>query len=569
MPGTRQGPGLPLKYINLQSPEGRDMSRTAPTAEGTASAHRRLVRRAAIALACLGALGAAFLGGAYAYRERDAIVAWFSKSRTGVEVLQTSLYNIAVQKLPIPAEGRDGAIDALGDGILFVNRLGDSWFADENLQLRRLGIKVPVNYEEFVADSFNVDTTMRDRFAVKDILVQDVGSGRVRLLASFNQWRAAEDCYFLRVASLEATLDELLASSDAINSGWRTVFDTVPCRGLTPSPNGKNRMPTLGAGGRLVALADDQILLSVGGFGAETVSEESVAPPSGARSYGSTILINLATGESQNYSKGHRNPQGLATSPDGRIWMTDHGARGGDELNLVLQGRDYGHPSVSYGTEYESLVWRRNPHQGHHDGYEKPIYAWIPSIATSQLAVVTKPAFANWQDDLLVTSLKAQTMFRVKIDDGRAVLVEPIEIGHRIRDIAEAADGAVVLKTDDNLLVYLRPVDAKTIYQMDLPAETRGQVLASACMSCHSMAPDSPDGIGPNLWQVIGRPIASSAGYDYSDALSSVDGIWTEESLTAFIRDPQAFAPGSTMAATTKLEPRELEDLLAYLSMLR
>ncbi len=545
------------------------MSRTAPNAEGTASTRGGWIWRAALVIVCLVALGAAFLSGAFAYRERDAIMAWFTKSRTGVEVLQTNLYNIAVEKIPIPAEGRDGAIDALGDGILFVSRLGDSWFIGTDLKTRRLGVKVPVNYGEFVADPLNADTTMRDRFAVKDILVQDVGSGRVRLLASFNHWQAADQCYRLRVASLEAAMNELLAASDAINAGWRTVFDTVPCRGLTPSPNGKNRMPTLGAGGRIVPLSADQVLLSVGGFGAETISEDSVAPPAGPRSYGSTVLIDLKTGESRNYSKGHRNPQGLAISPDGRIWMTDHGARGGDELNLVVQGRDYGHPSVSYGTEYESLVWRRNPRQGHHDGYEKPIYAWIPSIATSQLAVVTKPAFANWQDDLLVTSLKAQTLYRVKIDDGRAVYAEPIPIGHRMRDIAESSDGAIVIKTDDNLLVYLRPVDAETMYRMELPAETRGQVLASACMSCHSMAPDAPDGIGPNLWRVVGRPIASSGGYDYSSALRTVGGNWTEESLAAFIRDPQAFAPGSTMAATTAFDARELQDLLTYLSSLR
>lgn len=529
----------------------------------------KFILRASIAIGSLALLGAAFLAGAFAYRDRDAIKAWFQKSRTGVEVIQTSLYNIAAEKLPIPADGRDGAIDALGNGIIFVNRLGNAWHIDQKRTLQRLAIKVPLNYEEFVADPYNADTRMLERFSVKDILVQDIEPGRLRLFASFNYWRAADDCYFLRVAYLEATMDELLAADGAINSRWRTVFDTVPCRSLTPSANGKSHMPTIGAGGRLVVHSHDHVLLSVGGFGAETLSDDSVAPTNEPRSYGSTVLIDLKTGESRNYSKGHRNPQGLAAAPDGTIWMTDHGARGGDELNLVFEGRDYGHPNVSYGTEYESLVWRRNPLQGHHDGYEKPIYAWVPSIATSQLAVVTKPAFAFWQGDLLVTSLKAQAMFRVKIDDGRVVLVEPIPIGHRIRDIAEAPDGAIVLKTDDNLLVYLTPVDAKTMYRMDLPAQTRGQVLAGACMSCHGMAPDSPDGIGPNLWHVVGRPIASRESYDYSDALRSIEGNWTKESLANYIRDPQAFAPGSTMSATTTFDTRELDDLLTYLSSLR
>ncbi len=522
-----------------------------------------------VAVASLAILAAAFLAGAFAYRDRDSIKAWFQKSRAGVEVIQTSLYNVAVEKLPIPAEGRDGAIDALGNGILFVNRLGHAWFVSQNRTLQRLGIKVPLNYDEFASDPYNADTRMFDRFAVKDILVQDIESGRLRLLASFNYWNAQDDCYFLRVAYLEATLEEVLSADEAINARWHTAFDTVPCRSLTPSANGKNRMPTIGAGGRLVAHSDDQILLSVGGFGAETLSEDSVAPKSEPRSYGTTVLIDLKTGESREFSTGHRNPQGLAAAPDGRTWMTDHGARGGDELNLILEGRDYGHPNVSYGTEYESLVWRRNPIQGHHDGYEKPVYAWVPSIATSQLAVVTRPAFRYWQGDLLVTSLKALAVYRVKIDDGRAVFVEPIPIGHRIRDIAEASNGAIVLKTDDNLLVYLSPVDAKTMYRMNLPAATRGQVLAGTCMSCHSMAPDAPDGIGPNLWRIVGRPIASSENYDYSDALRSIDGTWTREALSTFIRDPQAFAPGSSMAATTTFEARELDDLLTYLSSLR
>lgn len=544
------------------------MDRTNSNTERSASSRRRLAWRVAAALALLVALGGAFLAGAFVYRERDSIQAWFNKSRTGAEILETSLYNVAIEKVEIPAQGRDGAIEALADGILFVNRLGDAWFVGSDRKPRKLGVKVPVNHAEFEADPFNAKTVMRDRFAVKDILLQRLPDG-VRLLASYNFWQADDDCYVLRVAALETTEERLLGTDAGINDSWRPVFDTVPCRGLTPSKNGENWMPTLGAGGRLAALSASEVLLSVGGFGAETLTEETVAPSAGPRSYGKTVLINVDTGESRNFSSGHRNPQGLAVASDGSIWLTDHGARGGDELNRVIEGRDYGHPSVSYGTEYEFLVWRRNPRQGHHDGFEKPIYAWIPSIATSQLAIVEKPLFASWQGDLLVTSLRAQTVFRVRVEDGRAIFAEPIPVGHRIRDIVEAGDGSVVMKTDDNLLVYLRPVDATTMYRMNLPQDARGQVLASACASCHEMSPDAPDGIGPNLWRVLGRDIAAREAYGCSPALQALRGSWTEEKLIEFIRDPQAFAPGTTMATTTQLDQRQLEDLVAYLSRLR
>jgi cytochrome c2 len=552
----------------LAAKKGLSLHKPALDQGAPAGARGRLVWRIIVILAWLATLGAAFLGGAIAYRDRDAIMGWFKRNRTGVEVIQTGLYNISVEKIEVPAQGRDGAIESLGDGILFVNRLGESWFADKDLKLRHLGLRVPINYEEFVADPFNANTKMRDRFAVKDILVQRNVDGGIRLLASYNFWRSSEACYFLRVASLETTEHELLGAGTDINGRWQTVFDTVPCRGLTPSSNGTNLSPTLGAGGRLASLSSSEVLLSVGGFGAETLTDESVAPPSGPRSYGSTVLINLATGESRNYTKGHRNPQGLAITSKGEIWMTDHGARGGDELNLIIEGRDYGHPTVSYGTEYESMTWRRNPRQGRHDSYEKPIYAWVPSIATSQLAVVEKPRFANWQGNLLVTSLKAQTLFRVQVEDGRVIFAEPIPLGHRIRDIAESADGSVVLKTDDNLLVYLRPIDSRNLYRLNLPPEARGQVLASTCASCHAMAPDAPGGIGPNLWGVVGRPVATREGYNYSLALKSVEGTWSRESLTRFLRDPQAFAPGSSMVMTTQFNEREIEDLVAYLSRL-
>lgn len=524
--------------------------------------------RLVIAVLWLITLGAAFGAGVAAYHYRTKIQAWY-EFRQGGRIIETEFYTLVVEKLAVPAEGRDGGIDALKDGLLFVNRLGDAWFVDKARALHRLSLRVPINVDEFAEDPYNEHTVKQDQFAVKDILVQPTADG-IRLFASFNYWHADQDCYALRVAALQTTPEAVIASAPGLNDGWRTVFETTPCRSLSQARTGKTRNPTLGAGGRIVALSDTQIMLSVGGFGRETDDEdESIAPPTEKRSYGSTILIDLAAGESRNFTFGLRNPQGLAIGTDGAVWLTDHGPRGGDELNLVLEGRNYGHPIVTYGTEYESKIWRRNPRQGHHDGFEKPIYAWVPSIGTSQLLAVRSPLFPYWAGDLLVSSLRAQTLFRVRIEDGRAIFAEPIPLEHRIRDLAEIADGTLVLKTDDNVLLFIRPVTAETLGRLNLSPEARGEVLAAACMGCHATTPDAPDGIGPNLWGIAGRRIASRENYAYSDALRGMQGDWTPDKLKAFLSDPQKVAPGTAMVLARPYSQREIDDIVAFISRLR
>jgi len=98
-------------------------------------------------------------------------------------------------------------------------------------------------------------------------------------------------------------------------------------------------------------------------------------------SYGKTILIHLDDGTSEIYSLGHRNPQGLYVTPEGAIWSTEHGPQGGDELNLIVRGANYGWPLVTYGTDYGSAAWPLSHVQGRHDGYQQPILRGYPPSA--------------------------------------------------------------------------------------------------------------------------------------------------------------------------------------------
>lgn len=510
-------------------------------------------------------LAAAFMAGVFTYRHRAKLRAYLGAVQ-GNTIIQTNLYNLRVRYVAIPAEGRDGGIDAFEDGILFANRRGQLWFVDSTLALHPLALRVPINVKEFEADPYNENTVSRDRFAVKDILVQRIPRG-FRLLASHNHWNQESSCNTLRVSSIETTLEEL--RSPAAGHQWETVFESQPCRPLTEQPNGKYRNPTLAAGGRLVALSADEVLLSVGGFGPETRTGPSTNAGGGEHSYGKVLRIDVATRTSRPYSVGHRNPQGLAIGPNGDVWETEHAARGGDELNLLRDGANYGYPYVSYGTEYGSMAWSGNPRQGRHDGYEKPKFAWVPSIGISNLLVLRGNAFAHWAGDLFVSSLNAQTLFRVRVEDGRVIFVEPIRVEQRIRDVAEAADGRIVLKSDDNLLVYLSSADAASAENKDLKPAERGAILGSQCAGCHAFAQGGTDGLGPNLWGVVGRRIAGREQFNYSPALRAQRGQWTPERLREFLTDPATFAPGTSMQLTAPLHDAQIADLIAYLQTLR
>jgi cytochrome c2 len=503
---------------------------------------------------------AALVTGAYGHKYRANIRALIHSVQSDPPIT-TNLYTLRVEKVAIETDGRDGGIAALGDGLLLANRFGRLWYVDAAKTLRPLASVVPINADEFQADPFNAKTLYPELFAVKDIAVQRIPGG-IRVLASHSHWYSEKRCNTLRVSTLETTESALLAG-DGKASEWRTLYETAPCRPLELSGKDGQRMG-LGIGGRVVTLPDGAVLVTVGGFDPENelVLE---APQKLDNSYGKTIWIDPVSGESRLFTIGHRNPQGLAATQGGQVWLTEHGARGGDELNYLREHGNYGYPRVSYGTQYESMVWPLSNAQGRHENFDKPIFAWTPSVGISQLIVLQTSRFPDWREDLIVSSLAAQTLFRVRVEDGRVLLVEPIPIGHRIRDIVEAADGSIVLKTDDDFLVFLTPLTAESAAT---PVE-RGSALAAGCQACHALTSQGGNGIGPALWGIVGRPVASAEGFVYSEALRQAGGRWTPERLQSFLADPSGFVPGTTMQLANSYDDSQLADLISYLQTLR
>lgn len=523
------------------------------------------VRRVALVLVWAASMAVAAAGGAWVFKNRDRIARRLGRGQAN-QIIEANLYNLRVRKINLNALGRDGGITGLGDGVLFANRRGATWFIGRDGQPRALALRIPINLDAFEQDTFSAAATQQDRFAVKDLLVMPLANG-VRLLASYMWWNSADRCNTLRVSSVEGTIEQLTADAAASPLPWRTVFESHPCMPLVQAPGAPHRNVTLGAGGRLAALSDHEILVSLGSFGPEAGILSNDAYWDTANVYGKTVRVDLGTGASRVFTIGHRNPQGLAIGSDGRAWLTEHAARGGDELNLLREGANYGYPAVSYGTAYENTVWPANPRQGRHDGYERPLFAWVPSIGISQLIVLEGDGFPWWQGDLIVSALHGRSIYRVHIEDGRAVVVEQILIDHRIRDIAETGHGSIALKTDDNLLILLSRVDTASAASLD-PAQ-RGQLLAGTCRSCHAVERDAPAGIGPNLFGVVGRQVAAQPGFAYSDALRRAGGRWSEDRLRRFIVRPDSVAPGTSMQVTSTYTAEQLSDLVTYLRTLR
>jgi cytochrome c2 len=284
----------------------------------------------------------------------------------------------------------------------------------------------------------------------------------------------------------------------------------------------------------------DHLLLSVGDFGFNGIASRQLFSQDGTVDYGKILEIDLRTRKSSVYSLGIRNPQGLHLAADGTLWETEHGPQGGDELNRIRRGANYGWPVVTYGVDYGTFAWPLNPRQGDHVGFEAPFYAWMPSVGISDLTSVSSALFPLWRDDLLVTSLAGQTVFRVRVRNDRVAYVEPLAVGNRRqRDIREAPDGRIVLwADDDDALVTLRPVTG-----------TSGEILfATNCSGCHKVGDGTSHRIGPDLWGVVGRPVATAPSFvGYSPGLKSLGGRWSEERLDDFLAHPQQTVPGTAM----------------------
>lgn len=151
------------------------------------------------------------------------------------------------------------------------------------------------------------------------------------------------------------------------------------------------------------------------------------------------------------WSYGHRNVQGGAIHPVSKaLWTGEHGPQGGDELNLTQAGKNYGWPVITYGENYGGGKIGEGTHKA---GMEQPVYKWVPSIATAGFIFYTGDQFPQWKNNILLTSLREQTLVRLQLEGDKVVSEERLlkkEIGERLRHIAQGPDGLVYIISDES-----------------------------------------------------------------------------------------------------------------------
>ncbi len=154
----------------------------------------------------------------------------------------------------------------------------------------------------------------------------------------------------------------------------------------------------------------------------------------------------------ETWSSGHRNPYGLVFAPDGRLWEVEMGPKGGDELNLILPGKNYGWPIVSNGDNYSGKPIPDHPSR---PDLEAPKLWWNPSISPGGMAYYSGAMFPAYRGSLLIGALSGESLIRVAIAGDSAKVADQWDMGARIRDVAQAPDGAIWVLQDDGKLVRL------------------------------------------------------------------------------------------------------------------
>ncbi|WP_370478555.1 PQQ-dependent sugar dehydrogenase [Tamlana flava] len=156
------------------------------------------------------------------------------------------------------------------------------------------------------------------------------------------------------------------------------------------------------------------------------------------------------------YSYGHRNPQGMTKNPfTGAIWINEHGPRGGDEINVIKRGRNYGWPVISYGINYSGTTFTDITEK---QGMEQPLFYWVPSIAPSGMAIVSSINYPEWKGDVLVGSLKFEYLERLILKYNKVVKREKLFEGiGRLRNVIQAPDGIIYIAVEGKGIYKIVP----------------------------------------------------------------------------------------------------------------
>lgn len=414
---------------------------TALSRFGTA---RRALVLAAGLTATIALLSLPGIRGSWLYAAlEDAVV---HETNASLHRLRISYFR---ERFPAPAAS-GGALAVWGRDLLLMTGVGEFYrlsLSDDGRRLETLALafRAPMNREAFLNEYPDLNPFRRSVFRASDlVVVASPGSTDLLLLASHLHYDPERSCYTVRVSELTVPSGDL--QSVRRTDPWRTAYEARPCLPLTP--NGAFYFAAHQTGGALLPRGGSQILLALGDGGFDGIQVEQSVPRDPNSDYGKIIEWDRVSGDSRILTSGHRSPGGLLQDVAGQLWLVEHGPRGGDELNRIRSGRDYGWPVSTLGAQYGRFSWTPPPGHSLSAPVELPEFAWTPSIAPSDLIRLEGEPFTRWHGDFLVSALGDRAIYRVGIADGDPIQSERIPLYERVRSLVQDHRGRIVFWTD-------------------------------------------------------------------------------------------------------------------------
>lgn len=337
---------------------------------------------------------------------------------------------------------RYGGLELINNSILYVDGDGLSLIikkAGEGPVIQGPLFNIPNNKQEFL--NFFEEKYLTDYFGIKDVLVLKISNYFSDIYISTTTFNIDEKCYSLSVFKNTIDINYQLSTKK-----WLKVYETNPC--LIKHKGGIFLGQS--AGGRLASNSNGDVYLSTGDFYFDGVNEKNILA-SKESDYGKILLIPKTGLSATIVAKGLRNPQGLLYYK-GLLYETEHGPQGGDEVNTIntnIAVFDYGWPNATFGVDYGKTIWPLDPENSNHllKNFSLPLYSWIPSIGVSNLLAIKKSSkIKRWDGNLVIASLRDQSLYRIALDKNRVHLVERINVGFRIRDLIQLGDDIYLLE---------------------------------------------------------------------------------------------------------------------------
>jgi glucose/arabinose dehydrogenase len=273
------------------------------------------------------------------------------------------------------------------------------------------------------------------RFAITDIAVLTQTADTAQLLVSYPRYNSARDCVTVVVYSYQANF----GAQPGLKRG-KLWFQSNPC-----VPVGAVQH----AAGRLEVIDSKNAYLTIGDLGYAEIGDKTKRGTLGS-------VMKISANKVTQISSGHRNAQGIVLIGKD-LYTSEHGPRGGDELNLIQQGIDYGWPIVTYGERYSFGDYVKPTNPGSHNGFRKPLSYWVPSVAPTELIQLpTASTWGEWSSSIVMGTLREESLIFIQMKNKRVVgQMQTVNVDERIRDLDLTKDGLIIATTDSGKLLLI------------------------------------------------------------------------------------------------------------------